>query len=64
MAALHTKYSKKIKYSYRSIISKLRHYAPASILRNVYFSIAYSHLQYGITTWGNSAAKYVNKIQV
>ena len=48
----------------RGIISKLRHYAPPSILRNVYFSIAYSRLQYGITTWGNSAAKYVNKIQV
>ena len=47
----------------RDIISKLRHYAPPSILRNVYFSIAFSHLQYGITTWGNSAAKYVNKIQ-
>ena len=48
----------------RDIISKLRHYAPPSILRNVYFSIAFSYLQYGITTWGNSAAKYVNKIQV
>ena len=43
----------------RDIISKLRHYAPSSILRNVYFSIAYSHLLYGITTWRNSAAKYV-----
>ena len=48
----------------RGIISKLRHYAPPPILRNVYFSIAYSDLQYGIATWGNSAAKFVNKIQV
>ena len=48
----------------RGNIIKLRHNAPPSILRNVYFSIAYSHLQYGITTRGNSAAKYVNKIQV
>ena len=48
----------------RGIISKLRHYAPPSILRNVYFSIAFSYLQYGITTRGNFAAKYVNKIQV
>ena len=48
----------------RGTISKLRHYASPSILRNVYFRIAYSHLQYGITTWGNSAVKYVNKIQV
>ena len=34
-----------------------------SILKNVYFSVVYSYLQYGVTTWGNSAAKYVNKIQ-
>ena len=33
-------------------------------MRKVYFSTAYSHLRYGIITWGNSAAKYVNKIQV
>ena len=33
-------------------------------MRNVYFSIAYSHLQYGITPWGNPAAKYVNKGQM
>ena len=48
----------------KGIISKLRRYAPPSILRNVYFCIVYSHLQYGITTQGNSAAKYINKIQV
>ena len=48
----------------RGTISKLRHYAPPSILRNVYFSIAYSHLQHGITAGRNSAARYVNKIQM
>ena len=63
MAALHTMHSKKLTTA-RGIISKLRHYASPSILRKVYFSIAYSHLQYGITKWGNSAATYVNKIQV
>ena len=30
----------------------------------VYFSIAYSHLLYGITAWGGAAAKYLNKIKV
>ena len=29
----------------RGTISKLRHYAPPSIMRNVYFSIGYSHYQ-------------------
>ena len=48
----------------RGIISKLRHYATPFILRNVYSSFAYSHLQYGITTRGNSAPKCFNKIQV
>ena len=48
----------------RGIISKLRHFAPLSVLRNVYFSIVYSHLQYGISIWRHSAAKYINKIQV
>ena len=48
----------------RGIISKLRYYAAISILKCVYFSFVYSHLQYGVSTWGNSAAKYINKIQV
>ena len=50
----------------RGIISKLRHFAHLSVLRNVYFSIVHSHLQYGrlVSTWGHSAAKYINKIQV
>ena len=34
------------------------------MLRNVYFSFVYSHLQYGVSTWGHFAAKYINKIQV
>ena len=48
----------------RGIISEVRHFAPLSVLRNVYFSIVYSHLQYGISVLGNCAAKYINKIQV
>ena len=46
------------------ILSKLRYYAPLSVLRSVYFGIAYPHLHYGITTWGNSASKYITKVQV
>ena len=49
----------------RGIISKLIHFAPLSVLRNVYFSIVYNlHLHYGIFIWEHSAAKYINKIQV
>ena len=48
----------------RGIISKLRYYAPISLWECVYFSFVYLHLQYGVTTWGNSAAKYISKIQV
>ena len=29
-----------------------------------YYSITYPHLQYGITTWGNAAKKYLSKVQV
>ena len=48
----------------RGILSKLRYYAPISVLRSVYFGIAYPHLHYGITSWGNSASKYITKVQV
>ena len=48
----------------RGIFSKLRYYAPTSIWRCVYFSFVYSRLQYGVPSWENSAAKYINKIQV
>ena len=45
----------------RGILSKLRYYASLSVLRSVYFGIAYPHLHYGITSWGNSASKYITK---
>ena len=46
------------------ILSKLRYYAPSSVLQSVYFSIAYPHLHYKITSWGNSSSKYITKVQV
>ena len=48
----------------RGILSKLRYYASTSVLRSVYFGIAYPHLHNGITSWGNSASKYITKVQV
>ena len=35
----------------RGIISKLKHFA-SLCCQKVYFSVAYSHLQYGVFTWG------------
>ena len=40
-------------YVAKGILSKLGHYAPVCILRNAYFGIVFSHLQYGITAGGN-----------
>jgi len=39
-------------------------YVHRNIMRMVYYSIAYAHLQYAITCWGNASAKYLNKLQV
>ena len=47
----------------KGVLSKLRYYAPISVLRNVNCGTAYSHLQYGITIYKNAAAKYVQKIE-
>ena len=48
----------------RRILSKLKHYASKSVLKNVYYGIAYPYIHYGITSWGNSAAKFVTQIQI
>ena len=48
----------------KGVICKLRHYIPNTVLRSVYFGIVYSHLQYGITSWGKAAAKYTDRIRV
>ena len=44
------------------IINKLSYYVPISILKCAYFSFVYSNLRFGVSTWGNSAAKCINKI--
>ena len=48
----------------KRILSIFRYYATLSVLTKVYFSIVYSHLNYGITARGGAAAKYLNKIEV
>ena len=48
----------------RGILCKLRHHAPQSVLLNVYYSIVYPYLYYGVTSWGCTAAKYTHRIQI
>ena len=48
----------------RGVLMKLRHYVSVAALRNVYFGIVYSYLQYGVTSWGNAASKYTTRIQI
>ena len=60
----HTRYIVQKLTKAREILAKLRHYAPQSILINVYNSIVYPHLYYGVTSWDNTAAKYTDHIQI
>ena len=41
----------------RGVISKVRHHAPTTVLRSEHFCLVYSHLHYGVSTWGNAAHK-------
>ena len=44
------------------IISKLRHYAPTSILLKLYYAILHPHLLYGIIIWGSTYKSYLQKL--
>ena len=47
----------------KGLLTKLRHYVQVTVLRNVYFDIVHSYLQYGVTSWSNAASKCTKKIQ-
>ena len=51
-------------FTARGILSKLRHHAPQSTLLNVYHSIVYPPLYYGVTSWSTAAAKCTYRIQI
>ena len=44
------------------IISKLRHYAPTSILLKLYYAILHPHLLYGTIIWGSTYKSYLQKL--
>ena len=39
-------------------------YTPLLVLKEVYFTIPYSHLHYSIAAWRCAAAKHLNKIKL
>ena len=60
----HTKYlSLKLSRS-NGILSKLRHFVPKDILCSVYYSIFYSHLNYGCPVWTLTSTENFNLINV
>ena len=46
------------------ILAKLRSYLDPKILRNIYYSIVYSHLSYGVEAWGSACASDLEKILI
>ena len=55
--------SKKLSIA-EGIMYRLQHYLTPKLLKQVYYSIAYLPLQYGITSWGKALATYITKAQV
>ena len=45
-------------------MNRLQHYLTPKLLKQVYYSIAYPHLQYAITSWGKAPVTYINRAQV
>ena len=63
--AEHLQYvSEKVSSIAGGIIYRQLHYLTPKLLKQVYYSIAYPHLQYAITSWGKAPQTYINKAQV
>ncbi len=45
------------------VMYRLKNYVNSEILRNVYYSIAFSHLNYGISSWGSAPPTNLNELQ-
>ena len=46
-----------------SVLSKLAYYGPQTILRKLYQTMIYPHLNYGIEIWGNSCKTGIKRLQ-
>jgi hypothetical protein len=45
------------------IITKLRYYLDLSMLKQLYYTLVYPYLNYGIMSWGNTYTSKINKIR-
>ena len=55
--------SKKVSRSI-GIMYKLRNFLDSNLLKNIYYSLIYSYLVYGIESWGSACETELNKILV
>ena len=46
------------------ILFKLRHYVPISTLKQLYYTLIYPYLTYGLMSWGTTYQNKLNKIKV
>jgi hypothetical protein len=44
------------------ILAKLRHFVNEKLLKNIYYSLVYSHLSYGVQAWGSADLTALRKI--
>jgi len=44
-------------------LTRLRHYLPINSLITVHYSLVFSHLQYGISSWGSASTYLLKTIQ-
>ena len=45
------------------ILFKLRHFLPINTLKQIYYSLMYPYLYYGIMSWGNTYSSRLTKVQ-
>ena len=45
------------------ILAKLKYFLDAKLLSNIYYSLVYSHLSYGIQVWGSACPTELKKIK-
>ena len=46
------------------IMSKLRHYVPKSTILQIYYSLFFSHLSYGISVWSLTSKKNIDLVSI
>ena len=45
-----------------SILAKIRHYVPKTVLRSLYFTFVNSHIDYNLINWGTGPPAYTDSI--